>query len=118
MNEVDELRGRVAELERYLDRYHEMLEERQQWQAERVISEAISFVHLIVIAGATTVAIIAQKWLSIDNTLIESIVFLAIWLAVLFFGGNQAEKQRDKAIKALPKPWAYIEKPQALKNYD
>jgi hypothetical protein len=118
LNEVDELRGRVAELERYLDRYHEMLEERQQWQAERLIHECYSILNLILIAAATGVAIMVGNWLDIESRLIEGVVLAIVWLAATGFGANWSETKREEAIKALPKPWAYIEKPQALKNYD
>ncbi len=117
MNEVDELRGRVAELERYLDRYHEMLENRMQWQAERLVREVVTLLTLPAIALSLIGVTAFVQWLDLPTPLnwLASIVLI---FATLLIVGTAFERFRESEQRRLPKPWEYIEKPQALKNYD
>lgn len=118
LSEIDDLRYRVAELERHLDDYHDMIEGRMQWEGERLLHEVYGLLNLVVIGAATGLTIMISNWLNIESKLVEGIVVVVVWLAATGFGASWSEKKRDEAIKSLPQPWKYVRKPSWRKNYD
>ncbi len=109
-NEVESLHRRIYELENYINDYHEMLEGRLQWQAERVVSEVCALINCIgVLVASLVIAKIANDYFP-DRGLIGEIslgvVLFASWVCV----GVLVEKLKKSEISRLGKPWNFVRK--------
>ncbi len=116
--ELYELRSRVWELETQITSYHEMLEGHLQWQAERVVIEAISWFRLIIYGVSFFAGVTVARWIDADVWYIETPAFLVPWLAVLIIGSLWTEKVKEEEIAKLPRPWKFTRKPRWQQNSD
>lgn len=116
--ELYELRSRVWELETHITSYHEMLEGHLQWQAERVVIEAMGWFKLIIFGASFFAGITVARWVDADAWYIDMPAFFVPWLAVLIIGGLWSEKIKEDEIAKLPRPWKFTPKPRWLRKYD
>jgi hypothetical protein len=103
---------RIGDLERHLSEYEEMLENQMQWQAERVVTETISLVTIILLGVGSFAYFAFIKWLEIDasgwiGVLIGLGVFV-VWAVI----GSYVASFRDKEVARLPQPWKYVHRPK------
>ena len=110
--ELYQLRSRVGELETQISSYHEMLEGHLQWQAERVVIEAISWFRLIIYGASFFAGIMVSRWIDADVWYIDVPAFMVPWFAVLIIGGLWTEKVKEEEIAKLPRPWKFTRKPR------
>lgn len=118
MNEVEELRYRIAALERDILNYRVALEEHLYDTELKRVERGHAWIHLFLFVGALLFAGWIENWLKFDAWFIEVPITLAAFLGSFIIAFLLIEKPMQREIDGISRPLSSLPKPHWQKGND